>query len=87
MSGQTHGEEYERTMQLIDEISELCEGVEYFDMLYALTSLLTTLLVEMEDATGKSAGPMFAKLFNDLLTEAKSLKELDDMDESNETAH
>lgn len=83
----TEDKEYERMMELVSKISDICDGEDYFDMLYALTLLLSELFVEIESETGKDPGPMFTKMFNELLTEARDNRRLIDMDESNETAH
>lgn len=83
----TYRQEFEEAMTLVEQISEVCDGADLFEMMYALTMLQTELLVEMESVSGHKFEPQLAKLFSDLLNDARESRQLNDMDETEATAH
>lgn len=83
----TYRQEFEEAMSLVEKISEVCDGADHFEMMYALTMLQTELLVEMESVAGHGFEPQFANLFKDLLNDARDSRRLNDMDETVETPH
>lgn len=83
----THDKSYDATMGLIDVLGDACQGHDYFDAIYALASVLSEVLLDAETVMDESPMPLFAKLFNDLMKEARDFRELEDMDESTSTQH
>lgn len=64
---ETEMEAFEESMNLIDKISDACEGADYYNMLFAIASVTAMLLNEIRNDTGKDASPLLLKLLKDHL--------------------
>ncbi len=60
-------EALEESMDLIDKISESCEGAEYYNMLFALAAVTAMLLIEIRTDMDRDARPLFFKMLKDQL--------------------
>ena len=69
MGEMTEKEHFEASMELIEGISNACEGADYFDMLFALAAITAELIDTIKDDIHKDTTPLFLKLLKDHMTE------------------
>lgn len=67
---------FEESMDLIDKISESCEGAEYYNMLFALAAVTAMLLAEIRTDMDRDAGPLFLKMLKDQLQDRPDTEKL-----------
>jgi hypothetical protein len=72
----TETEAFEESMNLIDKISESCEGAEYYNMLFALAAVTAMLLTEIRTDMDRDARPLFFKMLKDHLQDRPDIEKL-----------
>lgn len=71
-------EEFKQSMELAENISDLCDGKELFTVLFALVEMTTDVLIEMEQTKhDKQSCPvdLFAKMTSQILAEKRGRRD------------
>jgi hypothetical protein len=76
MDKMTDKEHFNASMGLIENISNACEGADYFDMMFALSAVTAELITSIADELDRDATPVFLKLLKDHLSQKVEDKKL-----------